>query len=78
MDPDRMISQAEVDTLCAAAGAVYYEIAAWHAVKTGSPVMIPDLLRPHGAVMRSHMFEDDVLEDAERFLVRLGMIAPRE
>lgn len=68
------MSQDHVDKLCRAASAAYYEIIRHHAFRTGEPALIPTLLCPKGCPPGTHEFDEDVLLEAEAFLVRLGVI----
>ena len=64
-----------VNLLCSAASAVYYEIVVCHARRTRQPAKLPELLCPRGRVPRTCDFEENVLREAEDFLARLGLIA---
>lgn len=60
--------------LCRAASAAYYAIVVRHACKAGTPVALPTLLCPNGAAPSTDEFSSAELDEAERFLLRLGVI----
>lgn len=68
------MSQQEINHFCRAASAAYYAIVRAHVARTGEPAMLPDLLCPVGPVPCAHHFDDETLDEAERFLLRLGLI----
>ena len=63
--------------LCRAASAAYYEIFVRHACRTGRPAVLPELLCPEGAVPATDEFSASELDEAEAFLIRLGVICER-
>ena len=72
--PVSEMSQHEINDFCRATSAVYYSILHAHAQRTGTPAMVPDLLCPRGRVPRIHQFDEATLDEAERFLLRMGFI----
>ena len=74
MKPATDMSQQEINDFCRAASAAYYAIVRAHVARTGEPAMLPDLLCPVGPVPCAHHFDDETLDEAERFLLRLGLI----
>jgi hypothetical protein len=68
------MSQDEANRFCRAASAVFYSIARSHALRTGKPVCMPLLLCPRGTVPVPREFSSAELREAERFLLRLGVI----
>ncbi|MEM1166049.1 MAG: hypothetical protein AAGI30_07135 [Planctomycetota bacterium] len=71
------ITPEEVDRLCEAASALYYHIAFRHAMRTGRPVLLPELLCPKSSTPCVDAFSEDDIDEAERFLLRLGIIGGR-
>ncbi|MEM8876107.1 MAG: hypothetical protein AAGD32_17825 [Planctomycetota bacterium] len=68
------MTQDEINDFCRAASAVYYAIVRAHVDRTGEPAMLPDLLCPCGRVPRVSEYDKATLEEAEKFLLRLGLI----
>lgn len=60
--------------LCRAASAAYYAVVIRHACKTGTPVALPTLLCPYGAAPSIGEFSPAEIDEAEDFLLRLGVI----
>ncbi|MEM9167824.1 MAG: hypothetical protein AAGB48_12475 [Planctomycetota bacterium] len=69
------MSQDEINRFCAATSALYYTIVASHARRCGIAPELPELLCPTAATPCAHRFDQDILDEAEKFLLRLGMIA---
>ena len=76
--PDDGLTKADVDMLCDAASAVYFHLLRFKARETGRPVALPELMCPKGRVRCVCEFDDDAIDDAEQFLLRLGVIGPRK
>lgn len=74
-EPDRDLSQQQADDLCRAASAVYYRVVQAHAMRTGRPALLPELLCPRGCPPCVHQFDESLLNEAEQMLLRLGVIA---
>lgn len=70
-------TQSEINHFCEAASAVYFTVAASHAAQTGEMLLLPDLMEPTRPIPCIHHFSPDLITEAERFLLRLGMIAKR-
>lgn len=68
------LSQRRANRLCRAASAADYSIAQAHACRTGEPARIPRHLSPLGSMPRVCEFSRQEIEEAERFLLRLGVI----
>jgi len=77
LKPASEMTQDEINHFCRAASAVYFAIARAHAARTGGPVLVPDLICPAGRVPCVGQFDDDLLDEAELFLLRMGMIGRR-
>lgn len=77
MKGDERLDQQEINDFCRAASAAYYAIVAAHATRTGEPAMLPELLCPEGLPPRPCEFTEKQLDEAEAFLVRLGVIGER-
>ncbi|MEL6330040.1 MAG: hypothetical protein AAFR38_10275 [Planctomycetota bacterium] len=75
-ESDRL-DQDRINRACRAASAAYYAIVCAHARRTGVPGLLPELLCRTGPTPCACDFSDAELDDAERFLVRLGVIAER-
>ena len=71
------LSQQRANRLCRAASAAYYSIARIHACRTGEPALIPTHLSPLGPMPQMCEFSRQEIEEAERFLLRLGVIRDR-
>lgn len=69
--------QESIDRFCRAASAVYYEIVQASVRQEGQPAMLPTLICPRGRVPSTGEFTDRELDEAEAFLLRLGVIAER-
>lgn len=69
------MSQEEINRFCAATSSLYYSIVSWHARRSGVTPQLPDLLCPTGDLPCVHRFDEDLVDEAEKFLLRLGMIA---
>lgn len=74
LKPASEMSQSEINAFCKAASAAYFAIARAHAMRCGLPVLLPELLCPVDALPDVEGFDDETLDEAERFLVRLGVI----
>lgn len=74
--PDQM-KREDANRLCRAASAVYYEIVCASAKRTGTPAKLPFLLCPKGRTPCTCEFSHSELEEAEAFLLRLGVIGER-
>lgn len=72
------LTDAEINVLCDATSAVYYAIVASHSRKMGTRPMLPEHLCPKGEPACPCNFTEEQLDEAEAFLVRLGMIAAAE
>lgn len=70
------MTQVRANRLCRAASAVYYSICEMHANRMGVPALLPEHLCPKDDEPRPcpYEFALDELEDAERMLLRLGVI----
>ncbi|MGD1915844.1 MAG: hypothetical protein ACFCBV_06635 [Phycisphaerales bacterium] len=69
LDPDR---------LCEGASSVYYAIARNQALREGRPPSLPMLLSPKHLPTCPHEYSVSELREAEKFLLRLGVIEPRQ
>lgn len=78
MKPVSEMSQTEINRFCRAATAVYFSIVRAHAVRTGERVGLPALLCPEGPPPDEREFTVEELEEAERFLYRIGVIGEGE
>lgn len=67
--------QHDADVLCRSASAVYYAILQAHACRTGERATLPTLLCPRRNPPIPEDFSEATLYEAERFLLRLGMIS---
>ena len=75
--PASDMTQEEINHFCRAASAVYFDIVRAHVARTGEPAMLPDLLCPCGHAPSVRGYDEPTLEEAERFLLRLGLIGER-
>ena len=69
LDPDR---------LCEVASSMYYAIARNQALREGRPPSLPMLLAPKHLPTCPHHYSVGELREAEKFLLRLGVIEPRQ
>ena len=75
MKPASEMSQEEINRYCSAASATYYAIVCAHAQRTGQCAKLPDLLCPDGLPPLQSQFSPGELDEAEEFLLRLGVIS---
>lgn len=75
LKPASNMTQLEINDFCRATSAVYFAILRSHAARTGVPPMLPDLLMPARTLPCVDVFDDQTLDEAEQFLVRMGFIA---
>ncbi|MEM1424044.1 MAG: hypothetical protein AAGH64_08575 [Planctomycetota bacterium] len=75
MKPASEMSQDEINRYCGAASATYYAIVCAHAQRTGVCAKLPDLLCPDGIPPMQSDYTNDELDEAEAFLLRLGVIS---
>ncbi|MEL6497555.1 MAG: hypothetical protein AAF937_05930 [Planctomycetota bacterium] len=75
LKPADAMTQAEVNEFCRATSALYFEVVRQHASRTGVPACLPDLLCPKADVPSTAGYDGVMLEEAERFLLRMGLIA---
>ncbi|MEO0632394.1 MAG: hypothetical protein AAFY46_16950 [Planctomycetota bacterium] len=75
--PASEMNQDEINEFCTAASAVYFAVVRAHVKRTGEPAMLPDLLCPCGRVPTVDEYDETMLDEAERFLVRMGLIGER-
>ncbi len=78
MKPGHEMDQSEINRFCRAATAVYFSIVEAHALRTGERVGLPLLLCPAGMPPSEREFSVEELEEAERFLYRIGVIGEGE
>jgi len=71
------MSQEEINDFCRVASAAYFAIVRAHVARTGEPALLPELLCPIGPVPCVHHYDDETLDEAEQFLLRLGLIGER-
>jgi len=71
------MTQEEINDFCTAASAVYFDVVRAHVKRTGEPAMLPDLLCPCGRVPTVDGYDETTLQEAERFLLRPGLIGER-
>lgn len=74
MKPASEMSQHEINRFCKAASAAYFAILQSHTRRTGECARIPELLSPKGRVPHPLMFTAEELDEADQFLLRLGVI----
>lgn len=77
LKPASEMTQDEINDFCRAASAVYFAIVRSHATRTGFPALLPELLCPRGRAPCVHRYDDATLEEAEKFLLRMGLIGGR-
>ncbi|MEL6498440.1 MAG: hypothetical protein AAF937_01420 [Planctomycetota bacterium] len=68
------MSQEEINRFFDATSALYFSIVAWHARRSGVDPRLPDLLQPTGDLPCVHRYDEHLVDEAEKFLLRLGMI----
>lgn len=74
MKPASSMTQAEINEFCSATSAMYFAIVRSYAARTGDSVMLPSLLCPKGRCPCVGDFDEALLDEAEKFLLRMGFI----